>query len=91
MAKTHTAKLFKNGASQAVRLPAEFRFKGDQVYISRDEKTNNIILSEKPGAGVWEEFFEFVRGIDIPEDWMKDRPMNRIPVDRDPPLFSEDD
>jgi antitoxin VapB len=88
--KTRVAKLFKNGASQAVRLPAEFRFNGDHVYISRDEKTNNVILSEKPGAGVWEEFFEFVRGIDIPEDWMKDRPMNRIST-QDRTLFREED
>lgn len=28
-------KLFKNGRSQAVRLPAEFRFKGDRVRVSR--------------------------------------------------------
>ena len=30
-----TAKLFKNGKSQAVRLPKEFRFSGDRVYIKR--------------------------------------------------------
>ena len=90
MAKTRIAKLFKNGASQAVRLPAEFRFKGDKVYISRDEKTNNVILSEKPGAGVWEDFFEFMKTVDIPDDWMKDRPMNRIP-NNDRTLFKEDD
>ncbi len=91
MAQAKTAKLFKNGASQAVRLPAEFRFEGDEVYISRDPKTKNVILSKHPGSQVWEEFFEFVRGIDIPKDWMKDRPMNRIPKDRNPPLFSEED
>jgi antitoxin VapB len=90
MPKDKIAKLFKNGASQAVRLPAEFRFNGDQVYISRDAKTNNVILSEKPGAGVWDEFFEFVRGIDIPEDWMKDRPMNRFST-QDRTLFREED
>lgn len=28
-------KLFKNGRSQAVRLPAEFRFQGDRVRVSR--------------------------------------------------------
>lgn len=28
-----TAKLFRNGQSQAVRLPKEFRFQGDSVYI----------------------------------------------------------
>ncbi len=30
-----TAKLFRNGASQAVRLPQEFRFTGDEVCIKR--------------------------------------------------------
>ena len=30
-----TAKLFRNGASQAVRLPKEFRFEGDEVCIKR--------------------------------------------------------
>ena len=30
-----TAKLFRNGQSQAVRLPKEFRFEGDAVFIKR--------------------------------------------------------
>lgn len=30
-----TAKLFQNGKSQAVRLPKEFRFHGDKVFIKR--------------------------------------------------------
>ena len=32
---TTTAKLFKNGRSQAVRLPREFRFDGDRVRVRR--------------------------------------------------------
>jgi len=40
-----TAKLFKNGRSQAVRLPAEFRFEGDEVLIRRDPMTGDVILS----------------------------------------------
>lgn len=35
------AKLFKNGNSQAVRLPKEFRFQGDKVYI---KKVNGGVL-----------------------------------------------
>lgn len=35
MAKTGTAKLFRNGRSQAVRLPKEFRFEGDRVRVRR--------------------------------------------------------
>lgn len=90
MSVTRTAKLFKNGASQAVRLPAEFRFEGSEVYIYRDEKTQDVILSKRPGAKVWREFFDFMRTVDVPEDFMKDRPMNRIPT-RDRTLFSEED
>lgn len=35
MAETGVGKLFKNGRSQAVRLPREFRFDGDQVRLRR--------------------------------------------------------
>lgn len=94
MAEVRKAKLFENGSSQAVMLPEEFRFAGDEVFISRDEQ-NNIVLSGEPdpilpGAGVWEEFFAFRDKVDIPEDWMTDRPLNCISPER-PPLFSEDD
>lgn len=40
-----TAKLFRNGRSQAVRLPAEFRFEGSEVSIRRDPVTGDVILS----------------------------------------------
>lgn len=36
-----TAKLFRNGQSQAVRLPKEFRFDGEEVYI---KKTGNVVM-----------------------------------------------
>ncbi len=35
------AKLFKNGNSQAVRLPKDYRFAGDEVYIN---KVGNMIV-----------------------------------------------
>jgi antitoxin VapB len=38
MSKTDIAKLFQNGRSQAVRLPREFRFEGDQVRVRRVAK-----------------------------------------------------
>jgi len=41
-----TAKLFKNGRSQAVRLPKEFRFEGTEVEIWRDPETGKIELSQ---------------------------------------------
>ena len=39
-----TAKLFKNGRSQAVRLPKEFRFEGDEVSIRRDPASGEVVL-----------------------------------------------
>ena len=35
MSERQIAKLFRNGRSQAVRLPREFRFEGDRVRIRR--------------------------------------------------------
>lgn len=40
-----TAKLFKNGESQAVRLPKEFRFDGDEVLIKK--AGNAVVLLPK--------------------------------------------
>lgn len=48
MTQAATAKVFRNGRSQAVRIPAEFRFKTDEVYIERDETTGVVTLSEEP-------------------------------------------
>lgn len=41
----HTAKLFQNGHSQAVRLPKEYRLSGDEVFIKKIGKA--IILLPK--------------------------------------------
>ncbi len=46
------AKIFMNGRSQAVRLPKEYRFDTDEVYISKQGK-NIIISAKKP---TWDEF-----------------------------------
>jgi antitoxin VapB len=83
MGETRTAKLFRNGASQAVRLPAEFRFEGSEVFATRDDETGDVLLSKRPGARVWSEFFALMRTIEIPDDFMADRPMNAPPPERD--------
>lgn len=48
-----TVKLFKNGRSQAVHLPDEFRFEGDEVYIRRDPVTGDVILSRRNRFAEW--------------------------------------
>jgi antitoxin VapB len=66
-----TAKLFRNGRSQAVRLPVNFRFEGSEVYVRRDPATGDVILSRRPES--WEDFFDLTGTLDIPEDFMADR------------------
>jgi antitoxin VapB len=41
-----TAKLFLNGQSQAVRLPKEFRFSGNEVFVKRLGKAVLLIPIE---------------------------------------------
>ncbi len=89
MSQTRIVKLFKNGSSQAVRLPAEFRFQGNQIYATRDDVTGDVVLSTRPGAKTWSEFFEFIHRIDGPAAFMSERPMNTVPVERN--LFGEED
>jgi antitoxin VapB len=66
-----TAKLFLNGRSQAVRLPAEFRFEGSEVFIRQDETTGDVILSRRPES--WDSFFKLRREANVPEKFMADR------------------
>ena len=74
------AKLFMNGRSQAVRLPYDLRFEGNEVYIRKDPETGDVILSRKPGG--WTDFFSLVKGMEIPEGFMTDRD-NALPEDKD--------
>jgi len=84
-----TAKLFQNGRSQAVRLPAEFRFEGKEVYIRRDPESGDVILSSQ--AKPVQTFGDLLRLADqlraeAPEEFkgfMEDRPFHS-PKGRDP-------
>ncbi|HVH87926.1 MAG TPA: type II toxin-antitoxin system VapB family antitoxin [Terriglobales bacterium] len=58
MAKKQLAKLFRNGRSQAVRLPKEFRFEGDHVLIRR---VRNGVLLEPVKFNVREWFAKIDR------------------------------
>ena len=51
--KRETAKVFKTGRSQAVRIPKQFRFVTDEVLIERDG--DRIVLTPRPRS--WREYF----------------------------------
>ncbi len=79
-----TAKLFKNGKSQAVRLPIAYRFEGSEVCIRRDAATGDVILSRKPEN--LKQFFAFARNLKaaIPDDFLDPVERKTAPQDRDP-------
>jgi antitoxin VapB len=71
---TDTAKIFTSGRSQAVRLPKEYRFKGKEVYIKKEN--GKVILSEKPQK-TWVEIFKDFQGdpdFSVCREMLKDKP-----------------
>lgn len=62
-----TAKLFWNGRSQAVRLPKEFRFQGDEVTIRR---LGSAVILE-PAAHDWS-WLDAIQGT-FTEDFLAER------------------
>jgi antitoxin VapB len=77
-----TAKLFTTGRSQAVRLPMEFRFDGREVYIRRDPKSGDVILSRKPAS--WDGLFELYDKSEAPSDFMSSDDRDQGVQHRDP-------
>jgi len=66
-----TAKLFRNGRSQAVRLPSEYRFEGSEVYVRRDPATGDVILSRRPET--WKDLFSLMDSISLPKNFLAER------------------
>ena len=62
-----TAKLFQNGRSQAVRLPKEFQFIGEEVFIQRHGDAVLLIPHDKS----WEVFMEGLSSFS--SDFMQER------------------
>ena len=73
-----TAKLFKNGESQAVRLPKEFRFAGDEVYIKR--VGDAVVLL--PKARSWQALIGSLAK--FPPDFMAERQQPAAVDEREP-------
>ena len=68
MPQLEKAKVFMSGRSQAVRIPAQFRFSGSEVYIRRDPKNGDLILSQSPGS--LREILDALHKLSVPEDFL---------------------
>ncbi len=58
------AKVFRNGRSQAIRLPKEFRVETSEVYLKRTPE-GFLVIPRDP----WELFFEGVE--ELSDDFMR--------------------
>jgi antitoxin VapB len=79
---SQTANLFKNGRSQAVRLPAAFRFEGEEVYIRRDPATGDVTLSAKPRS--FGRFFAALANAETPDDFLSPAERRQEGTEPDP-------
>lgn len=62
--------VFRNGGSQAIRIPAQFRFEGDTVDIEWDERINALIVRPQT-AYRWARFFQIMDDLpsyELPQD-----------------------
>lgn len=87
MAQTHfrperisdrPVRLESDGETQIIRLPDDVHFDGEMVYLSRDDRTGDVILTQRAPKPVmtWDELFAMFDAADVPEDFMADRPLN---------------
>ncbi len=79
---SQVAKLFTNGRSQAVRLPAAYRFNTREVFIRQDPETGDVILSRKPVT--WDGFFAVLKGAEVPDNFLDENERKQGAQDRDP-------
>ena len=80
MAQLEKAKVFMTGRSQAVRIPSAFRFAGKEVYIRRDPRNGDVILSQAPTNLA--DVFAALDLLGVPDDFLS-------PSDRAQPPLQE--
>ncbi len=78
MAQVERAKVFMSGRSQAVRIPAPFRFQGSEVYIRRNPQNGDVILSESPMS--LKDVFSALDALGVPEDFLSSADRVQMPV-----------
>jgi antitoxin VapB len=73
MAKIEKARVFMSGRSQAVRIPAEYRFASSEVYLRHDPRSGAITLSEHPQRRPLREIFAMLDAAGGADELLGDR------------------
>ncbi|PPC75572.1 hypothetical protein C4K68_19945 [Pokkaliibacter plantistimulans] len=64
----HVIKLVKNGSRQSLILPESFNFDSDEIFVSRNEQTGDVILSSHSGDRTIEALLQLVRKLEHESD-----------------------
>lgn len=72
-----TARIFKSGNSQAVRLPKEFRFGTEEVEIYR--RGNEVVLRRRPTSAT--EIFDLIAS--LPKGFLAEKRKDALPQKRE--------
>ena len=67
-----TAKLFKNGQSQAVRLPKEFRMAGSEVYIKKQGEAIVLLPKQNSWKSLFDSLDHFAKNLKIERNQPKE-------------------
>jgi len=72
---SRTARLFRNGRNQAVRLPKEYEFDADEVFIRKEGDA--LVLTPRPRS--WDDYFSHASRLseDFP-DTIEDFPLKKL-------------
>jgi antitoxin VapB len=70
----NTAKIFKTGSSQAVRLPKACRLAGDEVWVHKNDATGVVILTPKKNTpSELDALFKLIKAAKVPDEFMAER------------------
>lgn len=80
MREVYKARIFKNGGSQAIRIPAQWRFDSEEVFVRFDEQMNALVITERDPKPM-QNFFALASQYGAPDqDWPELAPETHAPV-----------
>ncbi|MBN6073945.1 AbrB/MazE/SpoVT family DNA-binding domain-containing protein [Aggregatibacter actinomycetemcomitans] len=79
-----TAKLFRSGRNQAVRLPVEFEFDAEQVYVLKEQNGDIVLSLTSSRETSWQRLFKLLPEIKNCDDFLSKEERNQTITTRDP-------
>ena len=79
-----TVSIFRNGRNQAVRLPVDFEFDVDKVYVRRNADGDIVLSKHSMQQQNWLKLLSLLPKIQLDNDFLSEKERNQDTVQRDP-------